>query len=87
MIAMRIEEIGKAELVHFAGEVVLFVSERAFAPGKPLDVHAAFNDGEAPFKLKVIGSRRREDGRFDVRARVINLTKDVRDRLQRAFAN
>ncbi len=87
MIAMRIESVGSAELVHFAGEVVLFVSDKAFAPGKPLDVHAAFAEGELPAKLKVIGSRRREDGRFDVRARVINLTRELRERLQRAFAN
>lgn len=87
MIGLRIEEVGQAELVHFAGEVTQFVSEKAFAPGKPLDVHAAFSEGEVPFKLKVIGSRRRDDGRFDVRARVVNLTKDLRERLQRAFAN
>lgn len=87
MIALRIEEVGPAELIHFAGEVTLFVSAKAFAPGKPLDVHATFPDQEVPFKLKVIGSRRREDGRFDVRARVVNLTRDLRERLQRAFAN
>lgn len=87
MIAMRIETVGTAELVHFTGEVALFVSERAFAPGKPLDVQIAFTDGTQPGKLKVVGSRRREDGRFDVRARVINLTRDLRERLQRAFAN
>jgi hypothetical protein len=87
MIGMRIDDVGPAELVHFAGEVVLFASDRAFAPGKPLDVHAAFSDGELPFKLKVLGSRRRDDSRFDVRARVINLTRELRERLQRAFAN
>lgn len=87
MIGMRIDDVGQAELVHFAAEVVLFTSDRAFAPGKPLDVHATFGDAEIPFKLKVIGSRRREDTRFDIRARVINLTRDLRERLQRAFAN
>lgn len=87
MIRMRIEEIGQADLVHFAGDVVLFVSERAFAPGKPLNVHAAFPESEVPFQLKVVGSRRREDSRFDVRARIVNLSRDLRERLQRTFAN
>lgn len=87
MIAMRIEGVGTAELVHFASEVTQFVSDKSFAPGKPLEVKAMFGDVEVAFALKVIGSRRREDGRFDVRARVVNLTRDLRERLQKAFAN
>ena len=87
MIPLRIDAVGPAELVHFAGENALLVSDKAFAPGKPLDVHVLFPDEDVIVKLKVAGSRRREDGRFDVRARIINLTRETRERLQRAFAN
>ncbi|MCZ7687520.1 MAG: hypothetical protein M5U28_55795 [Sandaracinaceae bacterium] len=58
------------------------VLPRAFAPGAPLALTLELEDGALELTGKTIGSKRREDGRFDVRARLISLRREDRARLE-----
>lgn len=73
------------ELHHFDGKHFRLVSEIAFAPGQPLTVELAISQPRV-LELKSLGSVKRADGRFDVRARAATLTRDVRAELVAAFA-
>lgn len=67
----------------FDGKLLVFESPRAFAPGNPLKVRV-----ETPsltLELKSIGSRKRAEGVFEVRARVMTMPKEVRDALNGHF--
>ena len=73
-------------LVAFDGRHFGLVSARAFAPGYPLPLTLAL-DAPTSVELKSIGSKRRPDGSFDVRARAMTLRKEVRERLLAHFAS
>jgi hypothetical protein len=81
MIAARLETGEAAELTSVEGEGALLVAPRAYAPGAPLRLDALLADGELPLEAKCLGSKRRPDGRFDVRIRWINLRRTDRERL------
>jgi hypothetical protein len=72
-------ESPSGEAVSFEGDVLVTVLERAFAPGAPvkLELDGMSIDGKA------IGSKRREDGKYDVRLRLRNLRREFRERLTR----
>jgi hypothetical protein len=88
------------EAVRFEAEVLHLILPRAFAPGAPLPLRAVLGDRGAgdpgagdsgvgePLELagKTLGSKRREDGRFDVRARLVSLRRTDRERLASALA-
>lgn len=67
---------GGAELVvqDIDGERLTFACARAFAPGEPL----VFQVEGRRFDAKAMGSKRREDGAFDVKVRLVNLRRDDR---------
>jgi hypothetical protein len=69
----------------FEGTVLLAVGERAYAPGRPLELVLKLDGGDARVRAKAIGSKRREDGAFDVRVRLVDLRKDDRARLVAAL--
>jgi hypothetical protein len=66
---------GEATLVAMSGDLVKLVSTVPWPPGAR--VEATADDGRA-LKLKVHGSRRREDGAFDVDARLVDVTREMR---------
>lgn len=72
------------ELHGFDGKNLHLVSAVAFAPGQRLSPSFSL---EAPLslELKSLGSVRRPDGRFDVRARAVTLRKEERAILLRTF--
>lgn len=74
-----------AEAVAYDGKLLAVVTPRALAPGQPAQLHV--HVGEAPLSLagRSIGSRLREDGRFDVRLRLVNLTREARQALLQAL--
>ncbi|MBX3274149.1 MAG: hypothetical protein KF729_28035 [Sandaracinaceae bacterium] len=77
---------GGGEALAFDGEEVLACAlDRAFAPGAPIEL--ALSAGEAALALrgKAIGSKRRLDGRFDVRVRLVSLRREDREALSRAL--
>lgn len=81
---VRVDEGGEGELVRLSGEVLYTVLDRAFAPGRPLRLRVTLLGVEEvlPVQGKVIGSKKRDDGRFDVRLRLINLRREHREQLE-----
>jgi hypothetical protein len=74
---------GHAELL--TGDRLHVVSEVPFAPGSPVSCTAPLADGELDLEGRSQGSKRRDDGRFDVRLRLINLRRADRERLALAL--
>ena len=63
-------------LESFDGRLLVFSSARAQAPGTPLRVRV--NENGATLELKSIGSRKRDDGLFELRARITTMPGEVR---------
>ncbi len=74
----------KLELTSFDGKQFTLVSARAYAPGQPMLLTVELTP-PLTLDLKSIGSKVREDQRFDVRARAMTLPKPTRDRLVAAL--
>jgi hypothetical protein len=74
-----------AEVTGYAGEVLTFACERAHPPGEPLQLTVRLPDAELALAGKTVGSKRRDDGRFDVRLRLTSLRREQRSLLERAF--
>lgn len=72
------------ELCAYDGKLFRLVSARAFAPGQPLVVEAALGSS-VTLELKSVGSVRRPDGSFEVRARASTLSRQARSALVAAF--
>ncbi|MEM7436200.1 MAG: hypothetical protein AAF436_13665 [Myxococcota bacterium] len=65
----------------FDGQVFVFESPRAFAPGAPIRFAARFPDQERTFEGRCLGSKRAGADVFTVRSRFVNLTRVQRDAL------
>lgn len=72
------------ELAAFDGKLFRFVSPTPYAPGQPLVVEAAFTSS-ITLELKSIGSTKRADGLFEVRARAATLRREARAALVAHF--
>jgi len=73
------------ELCEFDGKRALLVSVRALAPGQPITLEVPLETG-CTLELKSLGSVKRTDGRYEVRARTVTLPRGVRTRLLAHFA-
>ncbi|MEM1418190.1 MAG: hypothetical protein AAGH15_25060 [Myxococcota bacterium] len=76
-IAVRITDADGAFLA-YAGGILELVSPAPFAPGAP----TRFEVDGIPLEGKSLGSKRRPDGDFHVRFRLINLRREHRLRLE-----
>lgn len=81
-----VEQGGRGEAQSVAGEVMHLVIDRPYAPGAPIALAvalraAAADTRELVLRAKTIGSKRRDDGRFDVRVRLVSLRREDRARL------
>ena len=72
-------------LCAFDGKQARLMSERALAPGQPLTLQVPLETG-CTLELKSLGSVKRADGGYDVRARAVTLPREVRTRLLAHFA-
>jgi hypothetical protein len=72
------------ELHAFDGKQFQLVADVAFAPGQPMRLELALPT-PLTLDLKSIGSVRRADGRFDVRARAATLPREARQALLAAL--
>jgi hypothetical protein len=77
---IRWESGGEAELVRIDGEAVALVSTTPHPPGSR--VRGSLEDGTA-IVMKTHASRKRDDGRFDLEGRLLDLRREVRERLER----
>jgi hypothetical protein len=81
MIVARIDDV-TGEAIGFAREIVSLALPRAFAPGTPVRGSIAIDGVEIAIDARVLASKRRDDGRHDVRARLVSLRRDDRLRLE-----
>ena len=85
-IPLRIGETEGAALQCDAA-LLLFSAPKAFPPGQPVAFVLWPDTPEAlPLAGRSLGSKRRQDGAFDVRVRLVNLSRAARDRLLTAFS-
>jgi hypothetical protein len=75
---IRLEGDERAEAQTFDGSHLTFVSPRAFAPGAPIRFTATTGGAVRSFEGRAIGSKRIDEGRFEVRMRFVNLRRDDR---------
>jgi hypothetical protein len=80
--AITLDGGGTGALVRVDGEVLHAVLDRPFAPGSPVRMQVDAEGEALPVQGKTIGSKKRDDGRFDVRLRLINLRREHRDKLR-----
>lgn len=81
MMKIRLESGEEAEAQTWDGSVLTLHGPRAFAPGSPVCFVAKLEHGERTFEGRTLGSKRIEEGRFEVRMRLVNLRRDDRNAL------
>lgn len=72
------------ELVGYDGRHFRLLSTHAFAPGQPLTVTAPLSSS-VDLELKSLGSVMQPDGRYEVRARPMTLSRHARSALEQHF--
>lgn len=85
-VAVELGDGGRGEALRFEREVLELVLPRVFAPGAPFSLSVELPGGAVALSAKTIGSKRLDDGRFDVRVRLTNLRRSERERLVAALA-
>lgn len=78
---MRLESGEDCEGLAFDGKLFRFAVSRAFAPGAPLRLRVELADGSRTLEGRSLGSKLREDQRYEVRMRFVNLRREVREAL------
>jgi hypothetical protein len=76
-----------AEALGFDGTTLTMLSPRAYAPGAPIHFSATTDEDARNFEGRAIGSKRVDDGRFEVRMRFVNLRRADRELLSGRLAN
>ncbi len=76
---------GEGEASAFEGHVLRAILPRAFAPGAPVVFSVSLAGEARSLRGKSIGSKRREDGAFEVRMRMISLRREERAALEAAL--
>lgn len=77
----------KAKAVEWKPDVLSLICPNAFAPGQPVELKAQ-GEGGTVFALigKSGGSKKRDDGAFDVKLRLHSLRREQRAWLDATFA-
>ena len=86
MIAASFSGGGDGHAVAFDGAVIEFVAMEPQATGRPVEVVLRLAEGPLVLRGRSRGSRRLEDGRFQVWLRPVALRREERARLEAAFA-
>lgn len=77
---LRLESGEEAQATAIEANLLTLLSPRAFAPGAPIRF-STLGEAERSFEGRTIGSKRVEDGRFEVRMRFVNLRRADRELL------
>jgi hypothetical protein len=85
-IPLRIGNDLNGTAVAYDGARLSFVAPKAFPPGQPLQLSLTLDAGELALQARSLGSKRRDDQRFDVQARLVSVNRTTREALQRAFS-
>ena len=84
MIDARLDGGDDAQAGSFDGRLLHLICPRALAPGQPAQIRVLL-DPVVELGARSQGSKKREDGSFDVRFRLVNLTRVHRDALTDAL--
>lgn len=75
-----------ATAVHSDAVTLELHAAKAYPPGRPLTITLWPGSADAlALAARCIGSKRREDGSYAVRTRLVNLARDAREALLRAL--
>jgi hypothetical protein len=83
MRAARVS-VTSIELCGYDGRHFRLLSSHPFAPGQPLTVTAPLSSS-VDLELKSLGSVKQDDGRYEVRARPMTLSRHARTALEAYF--
>jgi hypothetical protein len=87
VVKVRLDGGEEAEALAFDGTTFTMLSPRAYAPGAPIRFSANTDEDARNFEGRAIGSKRVDDGRFEVRMRFVNLRRADRELLFGRLAN
>lgn len=76
---------GTALAIELAAGVLQLKVDRAYPPGKPLELTLEAPDGPLQLQGKSAGSKRGDDGRFSVRVKLLSLRREQKARLELLF--
>ena len=86
-IEVELPSGAKAKAVEWRPDVLSLICPNAFAPGQPVELKAQTESGQALALIgKSGGSKKREDGAFDVKLRLHSLRREHRAWLDATFA-
>lgn len=85
MVAATFDDGATGQAVAFDGAVIECVVSIPQAPGRPVEVVLQFADGPLTLRTRSRGSRRVDEGRFQVKLRPVALRREERTRLEAAF--
>lgn len=74
---------GHAEIAALEGEGIVLRSTTSAPPGARLESTLVAGGAPVPFKLKSYGTHREADGTFTLKGRLIDVTREVRERISR----
>jgi hypothetical protein len=77
---------GTATIEEIDDDRVQLSSSRAFAPGSRPEATVSLGAVTSTLWMKVHGSRLQEDGFYRVHGRLLNVTRDTRERLKEAVS-
>jgi len=86
-VEVRLDSGEDAEALRFDGTTLAMLSPRAYAPGAPIRFSATTDHDTRNFEGRAIGSKRVDDGRFEVRMRFVNLRRADRELLSGRLGN
>ena len=72
--------------IRFDGNLLTLQSPRAYAPGAPIRLELLLDEERRSLEGRTIGSKRIEDGVFEVRLRFVNLRRADRELLARGLS-
>jgi hypothetical protein len=84
-VDVRFGDGSEGHAVAFERTIMHAVGDNAYAPGRPLELTLRLEGEAVEVRGKAIGSKKRDDGRFDLRIRLIDLRRDDRARLEAAL--
>jgi len=67
----------KVEPVTLSNDLLEVITEQPCAPGQPLTLEI----GELSLEAKSRGTKKRDDGRFDLKVRLVGLRREQREQL------
>lgn len=77
---------GPMEMTSYDGAEITLVATVALAPGKPVRLRVTVGETALELEAKSHGSKRREDGRFEVRLRPVSWRREQAEAVREALS-